>query len=70
MKYLTVVMLLLWGATANAYEIIVFTEREEPGVQTDPPLEIDQTIDRKNPLASIDPAYNWPDYSDDGFDPG
>lgn len=69
MKFLTVV-LLFWGTSANAYSIIEFSEREEPGVQTDPPLEIDKSINRDNPLASIDPAYNWPEDSDDeGFDP-
>jgi hypothetical protein len=64
-------LLFLWATTAHAWSILEFTEGDDSEIQhTDPPLKIDTSIDRKNPLANIDPAFNWPDYSDDAdFDP-
>jgi hypothetical protein len=40
-----------------------FTDNEPAQQPTDPPLQVDATVDDANPLAIIDPAFSWPDYS-------
>ena len=51
-------------ACRTAGKILNFAEDTEPAKQnTDPPLQIDPVVDKENPLANLDPAFNWPEDS-------